>query len=864
MRYLTSFLVFLFIVTTGLCTEKDHTAAIPRAKAPFRSWSGCFVKNLGQFDESVRFVYRLDAVDVGILSNELVLRTREDSPCTPIHSKRDFSLLHSNHDFFPPSFQTRIHDVKLRFEGSAASAVTEGFDELPCRFNFFLGNDASRWRTNVPAFRGVRCLGLYPGVELWIHEKEGSLEYDLLVDRCDRLSQIVIRCEGTDSIEIDKNGDLILASPLGIVRQHIPAAWKIDSLGAKVPVESRFRIIDSNHLGFRTIGTEADTPLVIDPTLTYSSYLGGRGRDLAMDIAQDPTGAFYTTGWTNSVDFPITPDAYDLTLNGNLDVFIAKFDSTGRSLLYATYVGGSNIDCVERFAQDSRGNLVLAGETCSFNFPTTPDTFQPVFHGGVRDLFVLKLNAQGDALMFSSFLGGKDDELIEDFTLGSDGCALVSGSTESADFPITPQAYDKTFAGLHCDGFITKFTADGKQLKFSTYLGGSGFTEFWSERVMCMTLDAEGGVWIGGFTDSPSFPTTPDAFDRTYSGGYSDGFVARLDASGAKLEYSTFIGGSSTDVCDKVILDTSGNAVTLHSTVSTDFPTTVGAFDTVHDGTWDCAVLKLGLTDGQLAYSTFLGGEADDIARDMYLDGQDRPVVVGETESWSFPSTLNAFQSTFVGLGGISDGFITRLESDGAAISYSSFLGGTSYDSIQRIVPVSEDRVYLAGYTFSGDFPVTKDAFDSGYNGGQEDGVLIRFDMRPASVIHYSKGYPGTGGWIPSLSLDGYPGTGEDVEVRIEQGLGNASGYLIFGFNGRAFIQFRGGHLLVQPPFFTVLPVILSGPSGSPGIGGLSVPITIPGDPGLIGLFVDIQALLLDQGASQGVSMSAGLEVEIG
>ena len=438
-----------------------------------------------------------------------------------------------------------------------------------------------------------------------------------------------------------------------------------------------------------------------------SSFLGGLELDFGNAVLRDLQGNIYVVGFTASADFPTTPGAFDVTLSGGSDAFIAKLDARGGSLLYSTLLGGSGDDSLVMAVVDPAGDVYLLGATTSADFPTTPGAFDTSFTGA-EEIFVAKLNARGDSLLYSTFLGGTAQDVASSLAIDSSGRAFVSGLTRSADFPTTLGAFDVSHNGGQ-DVFVAKLTEAGDGLVYSTFLGGS-----LNDRAGTIVINPLGVAYVTGHTSSPDFPTTSGAFDVSHGGGTYDGFVTKLNAAGSALTYSTFLGGGGDDRAYTIALGARGNAFVVGLTASLDFPTTPGAFDSSFNGGYDAFVLQLDPSGGALAYGTFLGGGGVDFAYGMALDSQERVHVTGPTESADFPTTLNGYDLSF---NGVFDAYVTRLDASGSALGYSTFLGGTDFDLTFSLALAPPDRVSVTGFTSSADFPTSPGAYDEDFNG---------------------------------------------------------------------------------------------------------------------------------------------------
>jgi hypothetical protein len=461
-------------------------------------------------------------------------------------------------------------------------------------------------------------------------------------------------------------------------------------------------------VGFAVATYDTSLPLVIDPVLCYSTYLGGNSADEGRSIAVDSSGSAYVTGYTFSTDFPTTTGTFQTTtFGGSTDAFVTKLNPTGSALVYSTYLGGGYYDFGHGIAVDASGNAYVTGDTSSTDFPTTAGAFQTTL-GGIRNGFVTKLNPSGSAQVYSTYLGGSYSDAGLGIAADRSGNACVTGLTFSTDFPTTAGAFQPTFGGGgSIDAFVTKLNPTGSAQVYSTYLGGSG-----GDEGLGIAVDASNNAYVTGFTQSTNFPTTSGAFQPTF-GGYNDAFVTKLNATGsAPLVYSTYLGGSDFERGFGIAVDTLGNAY-VTGVAGTNFPTTSGAFQTTFGGIIvDAFATKINPTgSAPLVYSTYLGGSQFDQANGIAVDASDNAYVTGVTTSTDFPTTSGAFQTTF---GGYSDAFVTKLNPTGSApLVYSTYLGGDADDSGNGIAVDPSGSAYITGTTSSIDFPTTTGAFQA-------------------------------------------------------------------------------------------------------------------------------------------------------
>ena len=494
-------------------------------------------------------------------------------------------------------------------------------------------------------------------------------------------------------------------------------------------------VLKGNQVTFELANYDKTRPLVIDPVLAYSTYLGGSLGNSGGGIAVDASGDVFVTGDTNSSDFPTTPGAFQTTQGEEPNHFVSKLNSDGSALLYSTYLGGirRQSSCggdANSIAVDASGNAYITGGDGAHDFPTTPGAFQTTLRGCLN-AFVSKLNADGSALLYSTYLGG-DFDYGQGIAVDTAGNTYVTGTTRS-HFPTTPGAFQTIIRGPY-NAFVSKLNADGSALLYSTYLGGSAY-DFGSG----IAVDASGNAYVTGYTSSSHFPTTPGAFQTTFHGGPSyapfDAFVSKLNAPGSGLVYSTYLGGSDLDEGFGIAVDASGNGYVTGYTQSSDFPTTPGAFQTTYGGSGNGFISKLDAAGSALLYSTYIGGSSGDEAFGITVDSSLSAYVTGETFSADFPITPNALQRTFGGRYDHTDAFLSKLNATGSALLYSTYLGGSESDQGSRIAVDASSNAYVTGETFSTDFPITPGAFQTASSGFDAFVAKISFADAPGLAL---------------------------------------------------------------------------------------------------------------------------------
>lgn len=595
--------------------------------------------------------------------------------------------------------------IRMKLEGASSSAAVEGLEQLPGRSNYFDGSDPGGWQTDVPQFARVRYQQVYPGIDLVYYGRERQLEYDFLLAPGADASNIRLEFKGADSVTIDASGDLLLERAEGRLRQLKPFAYQ-ERGGVRSQVACGYVLTGEGRVAFQLGEYDRRLPLVIDPVLAYSTYLGGGGFDRGNAIAVDSAGNAYITGQTASTNFPVTPGALQSSASGN-DGFVTKLNATGTGVVYSTYVRGATGYGI---AVDAAGSAYVTGEVQTTAFPTTGAAFQTKPFGW--DTFILKLNATGNGLVYSSRFGGGFDDFGRAIALDASGNAYVTGWTTcragACDFP-TVNAFQPAYGGGNNDAFVTKMNAAGTALVYSTYLGGGAVQNATDEWGQGIAVDAAGSAYVVGATYSPDFPLTPGAFNTPKSD--LDTFITKLSPAGATLEYSARVGGGNRDNAWAVALDSAGSAYVTGYTESSDnpgttnyegFPVTAGAFQTA--GSFDAFVTKLDPSGSALAYSTYLGGKADvERGWGIAVDSAGNAYVTGDTKSTDFP-VVNAFQPAYGG--GLSDAFVAELNQTGSGLVYATYLGGSLSEEGHGMAVDAGGNAYATGFTGSFNFPV--------------------------------------------------------------------------------------------------------------------------------------------------------------
>jgi uncharacterized repeat protein (TIGR01451 family) len=699
-----------------------------------------FEANLGQTDNRVKYLARGKGYTLFLTKDEAV-----------------FSLAPARSAGSSTAPASAV--LRTRFVGANLNPTIDGVSRLPGKSNYFLGSDPAKWRIGVPGYSKVRYKNVYPGIDLIYYGHGGQLEYDLvLAPRADP-QRIRFAVAGADQLNLNDQGDVVLTlggSQVAIrkpfVYQEVAGAKRAvktdyvliskDQIGLQIaPYDSsKSLVVDpalvySGYLGgsgadaglTAAVDSKGDAYIAGDTTstdfpvtigvvqstfggsqdafiakfnskgtaLVWSTYLGGNDNEVAWAIFVDKSSNVFVAGETKSANFPTTAGAFQTTLKGTKDGFIAKLNSTATSLIYSTYLGGSGKDSIPAMAVDSSGNAYVTGTTPSPDFPVTAGAFQtkcaPCGFGG-SNAFITKLNSTGSALVYSTYLGGSAGDVGVGIALDKSNNVYVTGETVDHDFPIlNPIQASFAGGGTNCatgngaggfgpcgDAFVTKLNAGGNALVYSTYLGGSG-----EDGGFAIAVDSTGAAYVAGGTDSSNFPTIAGAFQTTFGGGANgcanngfacgDAFVTKINASGNALTFSTYLGGSGDDVVlHGLAVDSSKNVHLAGATNSSNFPVTANATQpTYGGGTNPCPMnatcgdafqTVLNSSGSSLLFSTYLGGSADDGAAGMALDGNGYRYLVGATASSNFPIAGKPFQSACKSCAsGIPDAFVTKI-----------------------------------------------------------------------------------------------------------------------------------------------------------------------------------------------------------
>ena len=668
---------------------------------------------------------------------------------------------------FRPSLARRTDTGALK-EGFIGGRIrgAKGERETATRVHYFTGNDPSGWKTNISTFEELDMGEIYEGISLRLKAHGNTVEKYFSVKPGADPETIRVKLGGAKALTIDKYCRIEVEADAGAVIFSRPFAYQeID--GKKVDVAVDYRIIGGQETPYKKegvtlpaipclfsllplhysgqtgqdclpvpIGYGLNVPsynktkeLVIGP-LVASTYIGGKSADVILSLATDASGNVYAAGHTRSLDFPTTTEAYDASYNGGSDAFIVKLNATMTNIISCTYLGGSAEESLRSMAVDTEGNVYVAGYTWSMDFPTSVGALCRTFRGGNIDAFISRFDATLSTLIASTYLGGGSEDHGYSLALDPNGSVYLAGRTLSANFPTTEGAYDVSRRG-YGDVFTSKINGYLSNIIASTLLGGTS-----DDIARCVTVDAQGNVYVSGETASPDFPVTGGSYNTSHNGEV-DGFVSKLKGDLTGLLASTFLGGSSEDGISAILKHTDGGVYVSGRTASADFPTTILAYDTIHGGGgYDAFVSRLSSDLAYLPASTFLGGVSHDRCRAITADARGDICVAGETASSNFPTTPDAYDISYNG--GDCDAFLSKFNSMLTGLLSSTFLGGSGYDYASCITTDKDGYLCVSGYTKPPDFPVTANASNTVYK--SDEAFVSKVLSKAASTPHGEKG----------------------------------------------------------------------------------------------------------------------------
>ncbi|MEM7201603.1 MAG: SBBP repeat-containing protein [Planctomycetota bacterium] len=784
-----------------------------------------FVPNLGQWDHAAHFVLRTPGIDLFAEPRGFAMELQAVDRVGRLQST----------------------DVRLHFESPADAAPepasVRGEQRQPGHHNYFLGADASRWRTGVPLYDQLHYADLYPAIDLVLRHVDQHPEYDLLLQPGADLASVVVRIEGVAGLTIGDDGSLIAHTELGPLRQPRPRTWQVAPDGSREPIACDFVLLARDRFGFAAATWDQTLPLTIDPGLLFSTVLPGSiaplanlTESLAVSVSQT-TGEITIAGGTREARFPVSAGQK----NQGSDSFVTRLDpsQTGSAqLVWSTFVGGTGNERVQSMFVDDSGVITAAGQTSSTDFPTRANAFS-MTPFGQGDMFVMQLDPslpRAFQLAYSSYLGGTRGDINTDIFVDGQGIITVTGDSESFDYPRTPgtRPYMGGPAGAAFDGVITQIdpTIPGAAgATYSIYYGGTD-----KDSTDAVWVEADGTITLIGESESGDLPMTTDAYQQNYGGG-GDAFIARLDpaAVGAGgLIYASYFGGAKNDWLDALHIDDAGIITMVGDTLSLDFPTTPGAYARSLNGdSFDSFVARFDPTQtgtAQLLYSTYIGGTSCDNVVDVAVNPSGIITIAGDCVSVNFPTTGGSFEPD--ALGGPSDAFVCRLDpsrTGTAQLLYSTYLGGSGSigqsgtDTLWGLAVDPLGNATVTGTTYSDDFPITPGAYETRGIGGA-DAFITTLDLLPNGVAAFGTSSPGCNGVI-GIASHTEPLVGETISITCSNAPPSSLGALIIGVSALpAPLPILGIDLWVDlsaPNFLLTVP--------STPLGTSELPIPLPG-----------------------------------
>jgi len=737
-------------VETSVLLRKPSSIVPSSLSEAYGQRSLVFEANQGQTDSRVKFFSRGAGYGLFFTPDEVVMVLHNSAPAEGRHAKKlhrrsvtgtatleaASRTAHFSTPTVAPSAKS-LAVMRMRFVGANHGPRISGDEQLPGSVNYFIGNDPKQWRAKIPTYARAHYQNVYSGVDVVYYGTPGHLEYDLLIDPGVDPKVITLECQGANNMRIDAGGNLRFLIAGGEIVLGKPRIYQMTASGPshRKSIAGGYVLKANNRIGFQVGEYDRGQPLIVDPVLSYSTYLGGSGFDAGTAIAVDSFGNTYVTGFTRSPNFPVITGSLQTscgttgTCNGYFwDAFVAKLNPSGTPV-YSTFLGGSGNDMGKAIGVDASGAAYIAGQTFSSDFPTTAGAFKTTY-GGSGDAFVAKLNPGGTALQYSTYLGGSGIDNVEGIAVDVMGNAYVTGQSYSTDFPTATPIQASKGGNQDSDAFVTELNNSGSALVYSTYLGGSSMD--WGNGI---AVDSSGNAYVVGFTRSTDFPLA-GSLQSGCGGcpGFADAFVVELAPNGRALLHSTYLGGSGDDHGTGITVDSDGNVYVTGFTYSTDFPTTSGAYQTSLASRQSAAfVTKITPDFSSLTFSTYLQGTSLNYGKSIAVD-TGNIFVAGQTFSLTFP-LLSPIQSVcapsncFFGTG-----FVAELNAAGSSLIFSTYLGGSHGDDIAALALDPSANIQVTGQAASTDFPIAN-AFQVTFGGSFGDAFVAKISLQPAASL---------------------------------------------------------------------------------------------------------------------------------
>ncbi|GEM_PF-445781 len=713
---------FTAIFLVGLILTATAFAGSP-IKQTTNNKSEFFIENKGQWDSEVLYLARIGGMHYWITKSGIVY----DVFKIEIDRQEFLENGEPNPDFGHPKNQWgHVFSGKFVDMNKETANVPNYLKES--YYNYFIGDDESKWQANVKLYGEVRIENIYDNIDVRYYFDEGTVRYDYIVKPNGNPNDIRIAFQGQDGLRINENGELEFATSIGTIKNNKLYAYQ-NSGTSNQQIECKFVDLGNNTVGLSVGNYDSSKELVIDP-IVFASYIGSSSYDYAYSVTIDGEGNSILVGYTYTSNFPTTTGAYDTSLSST-DAFVSKFNAEGSALIFSTFIGGTSTEYGYGVDTDPDGYVYVCTYTYSTSgFPTTSGCYDASFNGGA-DIGLSKLNPSGTALSYSTYIGGSYyDYPFAGVRVDDDGNAYVSGYTSSSNYPTTSGCYDNSYASY--DAFVTKLNAAGSALSYSTFLGGSS-----SDYGYGLDIDASGNAYVTGYTYSSNFPTTSGCYDNSYNS--TDIFVTKFNSTGSALSYSTYLGGTSSDYAYAIAVSSDGKAFITGYTYSSNYPVTSGCYD-VSYSSYNGIVTGLNTTGSALYKSTFIGNFGTQYLRGIDLDDMDDVYITGVTTSSGWPTTFDAYQAYN---GGSYDAVLAKFSGDLSTLVYSTYIGGnsTDYYGQYNYGCFNAGRFASCGYTYSSNFPVTSGAYDVSIYGSQDAWIAV-FSFEPPAELYYESVSP--------------------------------------------------------------------------------------------------------------------------
>lgn len=711
-----------------------------------------FKKNKGQWDGQILFSISGSVGEISFFNDHIIY----------------------NYTLNPNSKQKEKLVIYQTFINANTSAELRGYNKQKTKFNYLIGNNPENHFSDINTYSEILYKDIYKNIDIKYFINNGNIKYDIIVRAGAVIEDIKIAYSGIDALFINQKKQLEIKTAYGTLIEEIPLSYEVNQ-NNNISREVKYRVYKDNTLGF-FVDEKYDrkNDLVIDPVaLQWSTYVGATAIDAVgylFDIAVDIEGNIYGTGRWHNAGLPVSSNAFNTSHSGGtspdggMDTYVFKMNADGKTLEYCTYIGGSGDESSTSIAVNDVGEVFLCGFTSSADFPVSSNAYQKALKGS-SDIFVLNLNKEGTGLKYSTFVGGTDNDGTQSASSGlypfsyrntiavnQDNEVYVAGYVFSSDFPMV-NAFQNTIGGSS-DIVVFKLNANGSNLIYSSFLGGNSY-----DAPFDLKVDKQGKAYITGVTSSPDFITTLNSVDAGFNGA-TDAFLTVLSTDGSAVEYSSYLGGSSTEYGHALYVDQDNDVYITGNTQSQNFPMPVLAYDTSYNGTklggggWngDVFVTKIspdgnGIDD--IIWSTFIGGPNSETGEDIVVSEQGNIYVTGTVGedpfdgTAFFPTTADAYQSYYAG-GNASQNleiFISEFNNDGTELIYSSYLGTAEDDYWPRLelfknISTCEEELLLSATTHSTLFPVLGDIYQGtkSFDNDLDVPVLLRFSTGDSIV----------------------------------------------------------------------------------------------------------------------------------